>query len=178
MLFHTFTLMSSVSYWSPTTPRPKASVWASPLSLATTYGIDFSFFSSGYWDVSLHRVSRYHSYVFRVMQLSITPVRLPHSEISGSKRICRYPKLIAAYHVLHRLLAPRHPPYTLNSLFQFFLKWINHFKKYYRNLCLKRFRCVFWVTFQLFGNIFLPHSNQRRNVNIPQSITIRCLELY
>ena len=26
------------------------------------------------------------------------------------------PKLIAAYHVFHRLLAPRHPPYALSSL--------------------------------------------------------------
>ncbi len=29
------------------------------------------------------------------------------------------PKLIAAYHVLHRLCTPRHPPYTLNSLITF-----------------------------------------------------------
>ena len=28
---------------------------------------------------------------------------LPHSEISGLTLICSYPKLIAAYHVLHRL---------------------------------------------------------------------------
>ena len=27
--------------------------------------------------------------------------------------VCIYPKLIAAYHVLHRLLVPRHPPYAL-----------------------------------------------------------------
>lgn len=46
----------------------------------------------------------------------ITTIRLPHSEISGSKRICRSPKLIAAYHVLHRLLAPRHPLCALKSL--------------------------------------------------------------
>jgi hypothetical protein len=26
------------------------------------------------------------------------------------------PKLIAAYHVFHRLLAPRHPPFALSSL--------------------------------------------------------------
>jgi hypothetical protein len=26
------------------------------------------------------------------------------------------PKLFAAYHVLHRLLVPRHPPYALSSL--------------------------------------------------------------
>jgi hypothetical protein len=40
----------------------------------------------------------------------------PHSEISGSKPACGSPKLIAACHVLHRLLAPRHPPYALSSL--------------------------------------------------------------
>ena len=40
----------------------------------------------------------------------------PHSEIPGSKPACGSPRLIAASHVLHRLLAPRHPPYALNSL--------------------------------------------------------------
>ena len=30
--------------------------------------------------------------------------------------VCTYPRLIAAYHVLHRLLVPRHPPYALNNL--------------------------------------------------------------
>jgi hypothetical protein len=30
--------------------------------------------------------------------------------------VCSSPRLIAAYHVLHRLLAPRHPPYTLSNL--------------------------------------------------------------
>ena len=40
----------------------------------------------------------------------------PHSEISGSKFICNSPKLIAAYHVLHRLLMPRHSPCALISL--------------------------------------------------------------
>ena len=28
--------------------------------------------------------------------------------------MCSSPKLIAAYHVLHRLSEPRHPPYALN----------------------------------------------------------------
>jgi hypothetical protein len=40
----------------------------------------------------------------------------PHSDIPGSKPVCGSPKLFAAYHVLHRLLAPRHPPYALSSL--------------------------------------------------------------
>jgi hypothetical protein len=46
----------------------------------------------------------------------MTPGGFPHSEISGSKPVCGSPKLIAAYHVLHRLLAPRHSPYALSSL--------------------------------------------------------------
>src|SRR5688500_4563090 len=41
---------------------------------------------------------------------------LPHSDIFGSKLVCGSPKLFAAYHVLHRLLAPRHSPYALSSL--------------------------------------------------------------
>jgi hypothetical protein len=40
----------------------------------------------------------------------------PHSEIPGSKPACGSPGLIAACHVLHRLLAPRHPPHALSSL--------------------------------------------------------------
>jgi hypothetical protein len=46
----------------------------------------------------------------------MTPGGFPHSEISGSKLVCSSPKLIAAYHVLHRLLAPRHSPHALSSL--------------------------------------------------------------
>ena len=41
---------------------------------------------------------------------------MPHSEIHGSKLVCNSPWLIAAYHVLHRLLVPRHPPYALSNL--------------------------------------------------------------
>ena len=40
----------------------------------------------------------------------------PHSEIRGSELVRSSPRLIAAYHVLHRLSAPRHPPNALRSL--------------------------------------------------------------
>ena len=46
----------------------------------------------------------------------ITRAGFPHSEIPGSKPACGYPRLIAAGHVLHRLLVPRHPPHALTSL--------------------------------------------------------------
>ena len=42
--------------------------------------------------------------------LSITSNKLPHSEIPGSKPAYGSPRLIAAGHVLLRLLTPRHPP--------------------------------------------------------------------
>src|SRR3989338_8551140 len=42
--------------------------------------------------------------------------RFPDSEILGSKGVCPSPRLIAAYHVLLPLLAPRHPPCTHSSL--------------------------------------------------------------
>lgn len=43
----------------------------------------------------------------------------PHSEIPGSKLVRSSPRLIAAYHVLHRLSAPRHPPNALKTLDRF-----------------------------------------------------------
>ena len=47
------------------------------------------------------------------MIITLQVIGLSHSEILGSKDICSYPKLIAAYHVLHRLREPRHPPEAL-----------------------------------------------------------------
>ena len=41
---------------------------------------------------------------------------MPHSEIPGSTPACGSPRLIAAFHVLRRHLAPRHPPCALPSL--------------------------------------------------------------
>ena len=46
----------------------------------------------------------------------MTPAGFPHSDIPGSKPACGSPRLFAAYHVLLRLSAPRHPPCTLSSL--------------------------------------------------------------
>src|SRR3954467_14572940 len=40
----------------------------------------------------------------------------PHSEIFGSKRACRSPKLIAACCVLRRLMKPRHPSIAVTGL--------------------------------------------------------------
>ena len=73
------------------------------------------FSSSGYLDVSVHRVP-FHSLWIGLWILEVFSSRFPHSEISGSMDICSSPKLFAAYHVFHRLLVPRHPPCALISL--------------------------------------------------------------
>ena len=73
------------------------------------------FSSSGYLDVSVHRVPFLKLWIgLRILEVCSS--RFPHSEISGSKDICSSPKLFAAYHVFHRLLVPRHPPCALSSL--------------------------------------------------------------
>ena len=60
---------------------------------------------------------------FSVLYLSMNPGEFPHSEISGSMLICSSPKLIAAYHVFHRLPVPRHSPCALVRLtFQTFFQ--------------------------------------------------------
>ena len=41
---------------------------------------------------------------------------MPHSAISGSPRVCHSPELLAAYHGLHRLCVPRHPPHAFLRL--------------------------------------------------------------
>ena len=90
-------------------------VWALPISLAATFGIDVSFSSSAYLDVSVQRVPDV-TLCIHVTTTEVCSARFPHSEISGSKDICSSPKLFAAYHVFHRLLVPRHPPCALSSL--------------------------------------------------------------
>ena len=73
------------------------------------------FSSSGYLDVSVHRVPLL-TLCIGVRIPEVCSSGFPHSEISGSKDICSSPKLFAAYHVFHRLLVPRHPPYALISI--------------------------------------------------------------
>ena len=90
-------------------------VWPLPRSLAATCGIDVSFSSSGYLDVSVHRVPL-HALWIGAWMTGVCPAGFPHSEIHGSRDICSSPWLFAAYHVFHRLSVPRHPPCALSCL--------------------------------------------------------------
>ena len=90
-------------------------VWPLSISLAATLEIDVSFSSSGYLDVSVHRVPSVHLWIQCTVH-EVCSCGFPHSEICGSLDICSLPQLIAAYHVFHRLSVPRHPPCALVRL--------------------------------------------------------------
>ena len=85
------------------------------ISLAATLEIDFSFSSSPYLDVSVQEVPL-HTLWIGVWMIRVFRIGFPHSEIHGSLDMCSSPWLIAACHVFHRLLEPRHPPCALCSL--------------------------------------------------------------
>jgi hypothetical protein len=102
--------------------------WPGPRSLVTTNGISVDVFSSGYLDISVPQV-RFFTPMYSAedtfqitgnhaskSRIPVTEGGLPHSEIHGSKFVRNSPRLIAAYHVLHRLLPPRHPLNALKSL--------------------------------------------------------------
>ena len=101
-----------------TTPKTELlpPVWPPPRSLATTSGISVDVFSSPYLDVSVQAVPRVRLFYSTHADTSIARAGFPHSDISGSMRMCRSPKLFAACHVLLRLLMPRHSPCALFSL--------------------------------------------------------------
>ena len=96
-------------------PGINTGVWAVPISLAATIGISVIYFPPG--TEMVHFPGLAHTRL--CIQRAVTRVHLagfPHSEILGSKPACGSPRLIAACHVLLRLLAPRHSPYALSSL--------------------------------------------------------------
>ena len=106
--------IDSSTLCSPQPRGARTTVWALSISLAATLEIEVSFFSSGYLDVSVPRVPSGKLCI----GLSVLKGYLsgfPHSDIHGSKDICSSPWLFAAYHVLHRLSVPRHPPCALNA---------------------------------------------------------------
>ena len=76
----------------------------------------FVFSSYGYLDVSVPRVSLLYAMYLRIGDRASLSAGFPHSEICVSSVICTYTQLIAACHVLRRLLVPGHSPYALSSL--------------------------------------------------------------
>ena len=81
-------------------------------------------------------------------------IGLSHSEINGSKVICTYPSLIAAYHVLHRLHEPRHPPCALNYFlnFSYLKKKINSYFQLLISCLIYSFACINMSKILFFTN--------------------------
>ena len=101
-------------------------VWALPFSLATTQGIIIYFL---FLQV-LRCFSSLGLLLYEVIQLHW--MGFTYSEIFGLTVICTSPKLIAAYHVLHRLQEPRHPPCALNN---FFVRHLIRCQVYFLSIC-------------------------------------------
>ena len=91
-------------------------VWALPVSLAATSRITCCFLFLRLLRCFSSPGSPPIRYGLAYRILEVCSSGFPHSEISGSLDICSSPKLFAAYHVFHRLLVPRHPPYALISI--------------------------------------------------------------
>ena len=138
-------------------------VQALPISLATTLGIIIYFlflwvlrcFSS---PRSLLTYYFTHMQILKLFSLS----EFPHSDIYGSMDICSSPQLFAAYHVLLRLLVPRHSPYALCSLTYFFsVSLLTNFQCLTLSLCLSQLSSFtslpifLYIFFNVLSIIFL-----------------------
>ena len=117
-------------------------------------------------------------YFTHVWITSVLPLaEFPHSDIHGLSDICSYPWLFAAYHVLLRLLMPRHSPYALSSLT--YLASSNQ-----KLLChlLKKYSSYTYVLFIVFFFRFLVIFNFTCNLyahfHVPsKSISVNFLKL-
>ena len=95
----------------------------------------------------------------------------PHSEIPGSKLVRSSPRLIAAYHVLHRLSAPRHPPNALKALDRsrdrcpFFCDWVQRIQR----KSLTRSQKDQWqIRFRTRHRMLAEHDRRGWQISLPQ----------
>ena len=99
----------------PATPAGyhSGTVWAVPVSLATTQGIEISFYSSRYLDVSVHALTSAAPMDSVQGTRALPRVGFPIRKSPDQRLFSVSPRLIAAVHVLHRPQMPRHPPCAL-----------------------------------------------------------------
>ena len=145
--FQLSSINDNFSLCSVRNPGDKSPVWALSRSLAATRKIDFSFSSSRYLDVSVPQVYPPIA-MYSLQDTWGFPCKFPHSEISGSLAMCAYPKLIAAYHVLHRLLMPRHSPCALCSLtYAFYINKTKYLQRIFLGLLYLYKQFIYYVQF-------------------------------
>ena len=98
-----------------------------------------------------------YTYVFSIRSMVLHHGGFPIRKSADIMLICSSPRLIAACHVLHRLLMPRHSPYAL-----FRLNFLQSF------LCsFSRFSWIAWVSWTFF-----------RFVNSCEKVLSFCLNFY
>ena len=100
-------------------PRDESRFGLCPLSLAATDGIDVSFFSSRYLDVSVPWVRFQTPMNSAPDDPDYSGPRFRIQKSPDRRSFASFPELIAGCRVFHRLSMPRHPPYTLSSLTTF-----------------------------------------------------------
>ena len=107
--------------WRPQPLPTSREVWAYPLSLAATHGVSVDFLSCRYLDVSVPCVSPDGLCIHPPVTPSACTVTpgFPIRKSQDQSSFDSSPGLIAACHVLLRLITPRHPPCTLDSLITF-----------------------------------------------------------
>jgi hypothetical protein len=103
---------------APDTPacNHAGTVWAHPVSLAATQGVEVSFLSSGYLDVSVRPLTFSQPIYSAEDDQTLLWPGFPIRRSAGRRLFSASPRLIAAVRVLHRLLVPRHPPCALSIL--------------------------------------------------------------
>ena len=98
---------------NPTVHAPWFGLFRFRSPLLTESHVVFS--SSGYLDVSVHRVPLRALWIGARIHEGFS-CGFPHSDIPGLTDICSSPGLFAACHVFLRLSVPRHPPCALFSI--------------------------------------------------------------
>ena len=106
-------------------PKPRRRGPTTPAARRHAAGLGCSPFARHYWGNHccflflrvLRCFSSPRSPHGQAVMAALQAAGLSHSEIRGSQAVCAYPRLFAAYHVLHRLREPRHPPCALALFF-------------------------------------------------------------
>jgi hypothetical protein len=160
-LFHTLHLTCLVPHRGPTTPEVNFRFglirFRSPL-LTESHSLSFphltEMFHFGWYGVIA-------LILFGAIRNCMNSYRLSYSEIPGSKPMCGYPRLIAACHVLHRLLVPRHSLCALCFLHRFNLSLFDPLSRIGNQLDKRLFfqdpkviGFLFVLLFELSSNVF------------------------
>ena len=95
-----------------------------------------------------------YTYLIQCMVPEYCSGGFPHSEIPGSMDVCSSPRLIAAYHVFHRLPVPRHSPCALFSLTVFLAFDSPICQQDLNKIVVNNFLCI---SFRSYYSVFKVH---------------------